>query len=1098
MRHFVFGFLITASLGWFSSAACGQEIRIGQPKAWRYDRMFPVEDGLLRDVEGINVSSLTGLDANDPNSRVVDLLQTYVSASVNYDQTAGIQNALAMDAFNATRGSQLNQLKDQATTSQALADQKAQIAKALVQAIADQTKDKQAGCVGKTCDEADKRVKDLNDQLKAIKDASDAVGTTNLSAPTGPSLTGVSGGTPITTPALTPLISGTDFMKNALTSDQKNLVGSLPARERLQSFITLLNDRLTHQLALSLDERGLSKDFVPVVLQLDVAIEPNSNRKNQQAVSRFTLVAGDDCGGRAPIAYNLYPALSAFNVSQVQGQSSGFYANGGFKGLFLGSNISFQRQHDHIQSAMAQSVYMSGFREGDQRFGWYYGPPAYSNIVRPGIYTTFAVVLIPKKVSSDPEEPDAMNVCRIRVDGDAHWQKKNGKADGSADFNALVNPANGPIVPDNNAPLVRQVQYWPHYGPKSDLQKDINVIAIEFEQPVDPNLLISAGGKLLKRVRDWRGRATTPSATDNVNVTDSAGGTHSVSIGRGLLESNYDEADTWIAVSQRRILVKISYSTAGSLDFPSIRLLVPGGDDTDLRDAVDYKTYASRISIGDRTFYACHPKLAAYDPAKGNEGCMQQPNSLWLPLFLEKPEKNHRLRVVKVHAIQGDENTGVALVPPPHYSAPRLINAAFKADEGDTDQGSVAEASLDAPDNSKNGQQQYIYVSLDDGRIKLSAGAQVLLVAPAHSRFAHPIAMECAPLGDGLLCHLHPQTITFSSPQDPNAARPAPTSLQPSTENAGNAAFQASSCLIEQTQRSIPKLSNSTLCDWRNYRLQVVLTQAASEGGIPTILATADFPTTATTLPVIGPARNGQKTHSGSWIFEFPVWYGAAFRAKEVAGAANDRIGTSPGKEGSLCVGDATGEPQNITAKLTSDPSGDAIRGSVLKVTVPNADLSTFVFSAMFLYDHNCALQLGPLSGAGRVVLPDNLLLVRAGTTNNFYQFSGTNTDKVESLSFSDKEKVTPDRVSGGFVADLSVKAAKDVLVYFDLGGLTVPAIACWNTDTSSTQVCGQVVIKATGGGQSVIAPLNIQNQAVPPSTLKAESPSAKISVRPD
>jgi hypothetical protein len=1124
-----------------------REIRIGQPKAWRYDRMFPVEDGLLRDVEGINISSLTGLDASGLNSRVVDLLQTYISASVNFDQTAGIQNAIAMDAFHATRGAQFSQLKDQAATSQALADQKAEIAKALVKAIADQTSAKQAGCQPqKTCDDAQKKVDDLNAQLKAINDASTAVGTTSLTPPNGPSVNGVSGGTPITTPALTPLLPATDFVKNALTADPSNLVGSLPARERLQNFITLLNDRLTHQLALSLDERGLSNDYVPVVLELDVAIEPNANRKEQKAVSVFTLDGGQDCNGKKPVVYNLYPSLAAFNVSEVQGQSSGFYANGAFKGLFLGSNISYQRQHDHIMSAMAQSVYISGFRQSDNVFGWYYGAPAYSKLVRPGIYTTFAVVLIPKRAGGGQDED---NVCKIQLDGATHWEKKNGKESSVTQFNNLIDAAAAPILPDNHPPLVRQVQYWPHYGRKSDLQRDMNVVAIEFEQPVDPNLLITASGKLLKRVRDWRGRATSPSTNDTVSVNDAAGNAHPISIGRGLLESNYDEADTWIAVSQKRILIKLGYGTAGPSDFPSVRLLIPGAGDTDLRDAVDYASYASRVSIGDREFYACHPKLVNYDPRTGNEGCMRQPNSMWLPMFIETPEKNHRLRVVKVRAAEENANDAVVTTKDSSTdSSARLLNAAMRINASTRDEaaaeGNPAEVvQFDAPDNSGNGQQQYIFLSLDDGRMRLSPGAQVLLVAPAHSRFAHPMPMECAPLGSGLLCHLHPQAITFNTPkpsgltqvqQVGNAGTPQNQAGHPDVTNP-EAGLENAPCLFSHSDQDkkdgkarVERNLKNRFCDWRNYRLQVVVTQTSNEAETaPTIFAAADFPTGENTLPIIGLARSAQLA-GDSWKIVFPVWYGARFISKAAplsTGAAK------PGQPEQLCVGNETGERvQNLSTSLAADPLGDSNRAGVLTVTAPKNELSTIVFSRLFLYNDcaspTAAVQLGALSGVERLILPDNLLLTKAGSNSSFYQFTGTNSDRVRDVIFGNNTHRTPNPVRGGFVVDLSpgsarsatkqkpspsepkpssakpnsaagTKAVQESLLYFEVGGLQVPAIACSNTGEDTPKVCGQLVVSTPPSGPATIEAVQVENLPTAKNPA-SETPAAKISVRPD
>ena len=36
-----------------------EDITFGESKAWRYDRMYPLFDGLLRDVEGVSLHSLS-------------------------------------------------------------------------------------------------------------------------------------------------------------------------------------------------------------------------------------------------------------------------------------------------------------------------------------------------------------------------------------------------------------------------------------------------------------------------------------------------------------------------------------------------------------------------------------------------------------------------------------------------------------------------------------------------------------------------------------------------------------------------------------------------------------------------------------------------------------------------------------------------------------------------------------------------------------------------------------------------------------------------------------------------------------------------------
>src|SRR5258708_3346393 len=99
-----------------SFSAQAQEIQIGRPKLWLYDRLYPTLDGLLRDAEGISLNSLSNLDPNALNSRMVDFIRNVIQASVSADQTAGITNSAAMTLYNASKG----QFGSQAAAAQSL------------------------------------------------------------------------------------------------------------------------------------------------------------------------------------------------------------------------------------------------------------------------------------------------------------------------------------------------------------------------------------------------------------------------------------------------------------------------------------------------------------------------------------------------------------------------------------------------------------------------------------------------------------------------------------------------------------------------------------------------------------------------------------------------------------------------------------------------------------------------------------------------------------------------------------------------------------------------------------------------------------------
>ena len=90
------------------------EIRLGTPKAWRYDRVYPQLDALMRDVEGTSLKPLLDLDPSAMNSSLVTTIQTYVGVAATYDQGAGITNTANLKQFQAAQPGQLERQPAQA------------------------------------------------------------------------------------------------------------------------------------------------------------------------------------------------------------------------------------------------------------------------------------------------------------------------------------------------------------------------------------------------------------------------------------------------------------------------------------------------------------------------------------------------------------------------------------------------------------------------------------------------------------------------------------------------------------------------------------------------------------------------------------------------------------------------------------------------------------------------------------------------------------------------------------------------------------------------------------------------------------------------
>jgi len=1074
------------------------DICIGSPKLWLYDRMYPMLDGLLRDVEGVSLSSLSGLDANAVNSRVMDLLQNFVQASVSVDQTAGISNAFARDTFNATRSSQLAQLKDSGASAQALANENATVMQAIAAAVDAQTKRVQALPPGTSCSQdaqcshLQSNVTDLTEELNSLKAASEAVPTVT---PAGPQLNPVSGGQ-LASP--NPLSPGA-FVTAAMSADPGAL--SIPAREKLENFITLLNDRLTKQLALNLDEAGMKDTYVPVVVELDVYVNPKKHRQNQTAGSLFRVTVNKtplddrqkvDClnsdqSERPVVVYNLYPTTAAFNVGSVSGKSSGFLLNGGFKGLFLGSTFAWQRQRDHVTEAMMQSVYVNGFRDNESAFGWYYGAPAYTNTVRPGGYATFALLLVPGSHDSDGD----MKACPIEIQGGSFWKNHRDEIETVEAMSTRLRPSSPAVVALQNVedrPYIKQVQYTPHFDTSDTLAKDLNTISLEFEDPINPNLLLTSSGQLLKRVRDWRGRATSPSADDTISITDSSNVTQKISRERGLFEADIDEANTWIAVSRTKVMIKLDAKTAGQYRFPDLRFLVPGSKDWSLTDLLDYRTYGSEIVVGDKTFFACHPKGSAM--GSGNDGCKAQPLSMWLPLFLSAPAKGHSLQVVLSKADAPDNSKQEDLYRP----AAAYAKKGAKAEFGSVHLVNVADVTTDDGKASARDfmVQRYIYLTADNGRTKLRDTAQVSLNGTGHGRFAHPIAIECSALDPGLLCHLHPATVLFSSWENHKYDPPSDTrKLLESGEDCdgtgaklekhkkGNAT-QKQSCEeppVHYTEDSSSDVRKSCLifdrgaapqlklryepvnekpdgkdpCDWRNYVFRLQVVQASNNlDNTPTLSLTlplsADFFRRDDLKPVIGaaesveiesrtaPAPANASESNGS---KPKKKKDAKPEKKEEAPPKMELVyhvsfpvynASSPKK--TYCVVDAKGATIAQADEAGPDDSGhpDIATVGSLTVSVGSSGLLQLLQTPRLLTDCGGSNTLAYLVGVRDLISPANLTLARFGSDQAIYQFTGSNLSAVTGLGLFENGK--PIKWPGGQVlAPVEVFHVDDSLV---------------------------------------------------------------------
>lgn len=116
-------------------------------------------------------------------------------------------------------------------------------------------------------------------------------------------------------------------------------------------------------------------------------------------------------------------------------------------------------------------------------------------------------------------------------------------------------------------------------------------VLIKLAEPIDPNLVVTVRGEPLRRVRDWRGRATSilppvqsesdsppaaPAAGTTTPSTSTTASRYEAVATRSLLEADQLGPDTWLEVDSHRLLLNISKNLAGGTDFPSIQIVAPG------------------------------------------------------------------------------------------------------------------------------------------------------------------------------------------------------------------------------------------------------------------------------------------------------------------------------------------------------------------------------------------------------------------------------------------------------------------------------------------------------------------------------------------
>lgn len=623
----------------------GGEITIAQPKVWQYERVNSLLDGLLRDVEGVSLADLTRLDPNQQNAAAIRFVQSALGISVTYDQAAQVNANNTLQTFQARQNSEVRQLNEYNNYMQGLTAQRDSLTQQIFannrQIVSLQSQQEQGTLSADQASQlkaATDRSTTLNAQLKDVNGMISGAGPApTLTAP--PTMTGTSA----TAPALPAQPALGDLLKSLPDSVQKSIGNALqsptyPSTKQLDNFITLLHERLAREISVMQDDLIRDPNTLAYLVQFDVGLYPSNKNKNQMARVAFEL---RDCQGCK--VYSLYPGQSSYNVTNYQGSTKRRTFAGNMLTLIgLGISGNYQRQEDALKGSLVQSVYISGFQDdleaqaeqaktantaahpAYQRFGWYYNAAPFDEYVTPGIRSTFAIITVPReKIGEFKKDQNERRKLPFTIQ--SGWAKRDKPLHFEHDDESLISdkvvnlllPGTESLVvvpdsvrTDKQRLHVLRMEYETFKYPKNVINQaappapaasvvipasasrpassangcnkgECATILLTLDAPIDPNLVITANGLPLRRVRDWRGRGTSvlppvQSLSDLGSVP--SGGTApktEVVSGRSLLETDQLEANSWFAVSSHDLLLSISRDIAGETDFPVIQISDP-------------------------------------------------------------------------------------------------------------------------------------------------------------------------------------------------------------------------------------------------------------------------------------------------------------------------------------------------------------------------------------------------------------------------------------------------------------------------------------------------------------------------------------------
>ncbi|MCU1304949.1 MAG: hypothetical protein JWQ87_5233 [Candidatus Sulfotelmatobacter sp.] len=547
----------------------GQEITVGA-RVWKYDRVYPLLDGLFEDVVSSQVAPLL-LNNNSSNASKLDAVVQSLQIQAGYGQLAGVQNSVASQMAVANLGYQ----SVLAQQSQSILQQQLSAQQQLYQAKEDQA-NAQANKDTAAQDIATKKVQAITDNINNLSAQMALVKAP--STPWTPSPATGSIANPTT--AFSSAVPATTLSTGTVSGGP-----TFPATKQLDNQVDLLWSRLARVVGAMAQPDSAGPDDRLYLIEFSTATFPKQAHQQHLLDTTYDLSCPDNTSA-SPTVVDVFPRVAALNITDTRYKDQAFNLGAVLSFLGFGVNASYNREHLQMTQLLGQSSYITGYGVGQSHFGWKFGIPLGDKIISSDIKKTFALIRVPIGCNSPIVSFDKVWWAKPK-----HTPRADSEASGAAkaaltgNF-SMVNTTMSTGRPDPPSQILEGIDFnRTAYDPAkySPTNPVLVSLVLRFSQNLDPQILVYANGVLIKRARDTFGRAV------------------SLTTAPGLLETNsLTNVNTWMPTSAKSIIVNLDGGQFGQ-SFPTIMIVPPSQAPIAVGPSVSMD--ATKVTVSGKPFH---------------------------------------------------------------------------------------------------------------------------------------------------------------------------------------------------------------------------------------------------------------------------------------------------------------------------------------------------------------------------------------------------------------------------------------------------------------------------------------------------------------